>query len=169
MLIMLILYSIKFVHSGDEPKGIESDKNLFIQVDGDIKNPGVYSFNQGPKLKDLIDKAGGVPPDEGCFDGLNHHNFHSGDKVNVSWDGEKWNVSVKAMSSFQKLTLGIPISLNSETEIGLTAIPGVGPKLAKRIIEEKERRGGFKKLRDLMAVQGISAKKYIRIVPWITL
>lgn len=169
LLIMLMLYSIRFIQPDYEQRETDFGKDLFVQIEGDVKNPGVYSFSQVPKLKDLIYKAGGVVQKTDSLDGFEDRTFQSGNKVNFFWDGKDWNVGVKDISSFHKLTLGLPISLNLETEVGLTAIPGIGPKLARSIIEEKNRRGGFKKLNDLLAVPGISVKKYNRIVTWITL
>ena len=71
--------------------------------------------------------------------------------------------TVNEISSFHKLTLGIPISLNSETEIGLTAIRGIGPKPAKNILEEKDKRGGFKSPGDLITVPGIGVKNTLEL------
>jgi competence protein ComEA len=169
LLIMLLLYSIRFIQPDHEQKENESAEDLFIQIEGDVKNPGVYSFGREPKLKELICRAGGAVRRKGSLDGLINRSFQSGSKVNVYWDGKEWNVIVKHISSFYKLTLGLPVSLNSETEIGFTAIPGIGPKLARSIIQERNRRGGFKKLNELLAIPGISEKKYDKIVTWITL
>ena len=44
-----------------------------------------------------------------------------------------------------------PLDLNSATEESLAALPGIGPILAKRIVEERSSRGGFQSLEDLAA------------------
>jgi competence protein ComEA len=73
------------------------------------------------------------------------------------------------MSAFYKITLGIPISLNTESETGLTAIPGIGPGLAKAIVEKRSKRGGFLRLSDVLSVKGIGPRLYKRISPFVTL
>jgi competence protein ComEA len=73
------------------------------------------------------------------------------------------------MSAFYKITLGIPISLNKESETGLTAIPGIGPGLAKAIVRERSERGGFQHLRDVLSVKGIGPKLYEKIKPYVIL
>jgi len=73
------------------------------------------------------------------------------------------------MSPFQRLTLGIPISVNTDTALGLTAVPGIGPKTAAAIVLARERAGGFTQLKDLMSIRGISASLYHKISPYLTL
>ncbi len=80
-----------------------------------------------------------------------------------------WVVKVKEMSAFYKTTLGIPICLNSESEMGLTALPGIGLGLAKAIVEERTKRGGFKSLGELLSINGIGEKLYGKITPYLTL
>src|SRR5690606_1678075 len=53
------------------------------------------------------------------------------------------------------LLLGRPIDLNEATLEELQALPGIGPGLARRIVEERERRGPFTSLEDLARVRGI--------------
>ena len=52
------------------------------------------------------------------------------------------------------------INLNMATEQELRILPGIGPVLAKRIIEFRERRHGFKRVEELLAIPGISEKKW---------
>lgn len=50
---------------------------------------------------------------------------------------------------------GAKVPLASATERDLVAIPGVGPALARRILDERRRRGGFKTLNELRSVHGV--------------
>ena len=61
------------------------------------------------------------------------------------------------------------VNINSATAEQLDALPGVGAKLAARIIEYRQKNGGFKKLEDLMNVQGIGEKNFLKLKPLITL
>ena len=60
------------------------------------------------------------------------------------------------------------ININSASEIELTKIPGVGPALAKRIIEFREQHGPFRRLEDIMKVRGIGEKSYQKMRAYIT-
>ncbi len=61
------------------------------------------------------------------------------------------------------------INLNTADEIDLVRLPGVGPKLAKRIIEKREELDGFKSVEDLLKVTGIGEKKFENIKSIVTI
>jgi competence protein ComEA len=52
------------------------------------------------------------------------------------------------------------LNLNTATPKQLEALPGVGPVLAKRIVEFREKKGGYKRIEELLAIPGISEKKW---------
>lgn len=52
------------------------------------------------------------------------------------------------------------LNLNTATVAELEALPGVGPVLARRIIEFREKKGGFRRVEELLAIPGISEKKW---------
>ena len=60
------------------------------------------------------------------------------------------------------------LDLNSATGQDLDALPGVGPKLAERIMEYRELVGVFHTLEELRAVKGIGKKTFERIRPLVT-
>jgi len=56
------------------------------------------------------------------------------------------------------------INLNTANAKELETLPGIGPALAKRIIAFREKRHGFKRVEELLAIPGISEKKWKAIV-----
>ncbi len=73
------------------------------------------------------------------------------------------------ISAFNKITLGFPVSINREGLEGLTAVPGIGPKIAEAIVRTRDKRGGFECLEDVKSVRGIGPALFRRIRPYIVL
>jgi competence protein ComEA len=59
------------------------------------------------------------------------------------------------------------VNLNTATVEQLTTLPGVGPKLAGRIVEYRQKAGSFRSPQDLMNVKGIGEKNFQRIEAWL--
>ena len=60
------------------------------------------------------------------------------------------------------------INLNTATVAELEGLPGIGAKVAARIVEYERRKGRSGKLRSLMHVQGIGEKSFLKLRPQLT-
>lgn len=169
LLTLLLFYSLKPAFNHSAPQRFPFEEHVFIQVEGDIKFPGVYAFGHQPNLKDLMGRAGGSSSAPTHPKAYKNFTFPSGAKVIVFGDGDKLMFYQSEMSAFYKFTLGIAISLNKESEEGLTAIPGIGLRLAKSIVQERAERGGFESLDEILSISGISHKLFRKIKPYLTL
>ena len=88
--------------------------------------------------------------------------------------GSHWgrSMGVLILLLLAPLALGeeIPkIDLNTATLSQLDSLPGIGPVIAERILELREKSGPFKRIEDLMNVQGIGEKKFLKLKDLITL
>lgn len=59
----------------------------------------------------------------------------------------------------------LAVNLNTATAQQLELLPGIGPALAQRIIEERARRGAFKSVDDLDKVKGIGPRTLAKLRP----
>jgi competence protein ComEA len=62
----------------------------------------------------------------------------------------------------------VVVNLNTASSAELEALPGVGAKMAARIIEYRQKKGPFKKIEELMNVQGIGEKNFLKLKPQLT-
>ncbi|HXK10243.1 MAG TPA: helix-hairpin-helix domain-containing protein [Vicinamibacteria bacterium] len=58
------------------------------------------------------------------------------------------------------------VNLNTASVEQLTTLPGVGPKLAARIVEYRQK-SSFHSAQELMNVKGIGEKNFVKIQPWL--
>lgn len=61
------------------------------------------------------------------------------------------------------------LALNTADQSALETLPGIGPVMAGRIIERRERLGPYRTWQDLDEVQGIGPKTLARLQPLVTL
>lgn len=73
------------------------------------------------------------------------------------------------ISGVRSMSLGIPIGLNSGDASDLAALPGIGEKLAGRIISYREESGGFKSVDEVLNIDGIGDKKLSAIREFVSL
>jgi competence protein ComEA len=169
LLTLLLFYSLKPAFNYSRPQRFPFEELFFIQVEGNIKFPGVYAFGHPPTLTELMGRAGGMSFAAAQPKAFENFAVLSGAKVTVLGDEGEWTFYQGEISAFYKLTLGMAISLNKESEEGLTAIPGIGLGLAKSIVQERVKRGGFESLDEVLSISGISHKLYNKIKPYLTL
>lgn len=101
-----------------------------------------------------------------------------GPEADVSSDsGQVTTVSPIPTASLadQRSTAAVPrrsheglLDLNRATDRDLDALPGVGPKLAERIMKYRQSVGIFHSLDELRAVKGIGKKKFEQLRPLVT-
>ena len=61
-----------------------------------------------------------------------------------------------------------PVNLNTATVEQLDGLPGIGLAMATRIVEYRQKAGGFKKIEELMNVRGIGEKNFLKLKPLVT-
>ena len=92
--------------------------------------------------------------------------LHNGSKVILD---DKNHTNIGRISGLKSLSLGIPIGINSASAEDLEALPGIGQKLARRIIDYRNQTGRFESTDLLLDINGMGGKKLARIKPLINL
>jgi competence protein ComEA len=178
LLFLLGLHGLKGTLGLSGAGGSPHGEKVFVEISGDVPRPGVYGFDNPPRLEQLMIGAGLDPgvyyPRQGYilpYDGHLPLNgvLLSGKKAHVVRDDRGLHVFRGEMFPFLKTTLGIPVSVNREGLEGLTAVPGIGPKIAGAILLERSKKGRFRTLDELLFIQGIGPTLYEKIKRYLTL
>ena len=119
---------------------------LTVYVSGAVRTPQVLSLPHGSRVRDAITAAGGALDDADLA------------LVNLAAplrDGMQVHVAQVALPT-PLLATGDPrLRVNHADESMLQGLPGVGPVLARAIVEYREAHGPFAELAELDAVSGI--------------
>ncbi|MEU3404099.1 helix-hairpin-helix domain-containing protein [Streptomyces sp. NPDC006670] len=132
---------------------------IVVDVGGKVREPGVLRLPGGSRVGDALAAAGGVRPGTDTT-GLN--------RARVLVDGEQVLVGVSAPPAPAGGGSGGgpgpgPLSLGSATAEQLDGLPGVGPVLARHIVEFRTARGGFRAVEDLRQVDGIGERRFAEL------
>lgn len=73
-------------------------------------------------------------------------------------------VSVKAAAPVRR-PVTFPLDLNTAKLEDFIELPGIGEKLAQRLVDYRQSHGGFRSVEDLREVRGIGAKRMERLRP----
>ncbi|MGB9856670.1 MAG: helix-hairpin-helix domain-containing protein [Dictyoglomaceae bacterium] len=167
-IILLLIFAnfvANFNDKKEEKENVES--YIIVHIAGAVKEPGVYKLLEGSRVIDGIQAAGGALP-SADLDKLNLADYlEDGCKIfvpekilpsNPSFKSEKEVVQKNNISSNSN-----KVNINYASEKELENLPGIGPSLARRIIEYREQNGPFKSLEDLEKVKGIGPRKIEQI------
>jgi len=172
LVLLLVIVTMFYLYSTFNGKaaseGFCSDA-IYIGIEGAVRHPGVYPLCGDDTAEVLIESAGGIDGIDNLPAVLNDVPLEAGVRLTLTEYDGGLELCLDDISAFYKFTLGIPISLNRESEEGLTAIPGIGPKLAGAIVRYRDKRGGYKALSEIKDVPGIGDKTYKKIAPYLEL
>lgn len=128
----------------------ESESKAYVT--GAVQRPGLYAIKEGDRLADLIDLAGGITQDADLRAVNLAVRVKDQDHWTVPRVGEPTVVPSNAVSV--EPTSG-KVDINNADAKLLETLPGIGETRAEAIIHHREEHGPFKRVDDIVAVQGI--------------
>jgi competence protein ComEA len=152
-----------------EAGAIMNVNQLYILITGEVGNAGVYGFNREPSLAELLNRAGGL--ETGLISGelKAFPRCAQGTSLHISSKNGRLRISPGSLPAAYKVTLGIPLSLNTASETELEAIPHIGPSLARKIIDHRLRNGPFTAVEQIKSLPGVGNVRYVQIKPFIAI
>jgi len=137
---------------------VVQEVKIFVDVTGAVNKPGVYSLAGKSRVIDAIKAAGDSAP------GADLSTINLARVLN---DGEQIYVDSTLVNSsgvrVSKRAHEGPININRATAAELDSLDGIGPVIAKRIIEYRKVNGAFTSVADLQKVSGIGGAKFAQL------
>jgi competence protein ComEA len=131
---------------------------IFVDVTGAVNTPGVYTLTASSRVIDAIKAAGG----SAAGADLSTINL-----ARVLADGEQIYVDAAVTNSkgvrISATKRSGPISINRATVSDFDSLDGIGPVIARRIVEYRKTHGPFMTIEDLQKVSGIGEAKFAQI------
>lgn len=153
------------------------NKKIIVHVSGAVKNEGIVELEEGARVANAIEKAGGVRDDAYTKDINYALKLEDGMKIYVPTieesKQEKEEVNINSESSNYIISSnntktnensnGQKVNINNADESELDELPGVGPSTAQKIIQYRKENGEFKSIDELKNVSGIGEAKFQKI------
>lgn len=132
---------------------------LFVHICGEVVSPGVYELPAGSRIYEAVEEADGFTPlAETSYVNLAQI-LEDGCKIKIPAIGEEpagdgeLSAGISAEPSAGEDS-GL-VDINAADKQLLCTLPGVGESRAESIISYREKTGGFKRIEDIMKVEGI--------------
>lgn len=151
-----------------DKSGEVKDRDIEVEVKGEVRKPGVYILESGSRVKDAVDMAGGFTDSADTDSLILVKKLKDEDCIVIHKKGENANAAASAASggiiSGNSSSQGDDqIDINTASLEELDKIPGVGPVTAQKIIDYREKNGPFKSIEDLKKVGRIGDKTLEKI------
>lgn len=139
-----------------EPTADAGKQKIYIHITGAVKRPGVYTFDEKPRVIEVIESAGGFTKDA-LKSGVNQAEVLE-DGVQIVIESKKDQKEESAGEGRQSGERGEDsdkLNINTATKEELMTLNGIGESKALSIISYRETNGTFKKIEDVMNITGI--------------
>lgn len=127
---------------------------IYVDIKGEINNPGVIKVPEGSRIVEIIELAGGLTDNADTS------------TINLSQIPEDESVIYINKKSLE--LADSKISLNNGTKEELMTLPGIGESKANNIIEYRKSHT-FSKIEEITNVSGIGESIFVKIKTLITL
>jgi competence protein ComEA len=135
-------------------------RKVYVHVAGRVRRPGLYRVTSGARVASAIDLAGGAARHADLTRVNLAARVEDGQQVVVPRVGAAPPGAGAAGGAGAGGAAGAKLSLGSATVEQLDGLDGIGPTLAKRIVQYREEHGGFRSIAGLRDVEGIGEKRF---------
>lgn len=133
---------------------------VYVHVAGAVRRPGLYRVPRSARVAAALERARG-PTSRADLTAVNlAARVADGQQIVVPREGAAAASPNGAAASGAGGGSAPTVSLATATIEQLDGLDGIGPTLARRIIEYRESHGGFRSVQELREVDGIGEKRF---------
>lgn len=148
---------------------VEIQRDVYVQVNGEVKNPGVYQVRSDFRVFQVIDTAGGFT-ELADKEAVNMARPVQDEMViYVPAQGEQLSERIDSVVGSEEAEDTGKVNLNTASKERLMTLPGIGESKASAIITYREEQGGFTDLSQLKEINGIKDSTYEKLADLITI
>lgn len=150
-----------------------NSKKIYIDVSGAVENPYVYEMNEGARVYEAIEIAGGLTNDADVSELNLAQILKDEDKIvvltkeqintNQLMESSNNNTSSVISENNNKGRVEGLVNINNANLEELQTIIGIGPATAEKIISYRQEHGDFRKIEEIMNITGIGEKSFVKI------
>jgi competence protein ComEA len=132
---------------------------VVVDVAGAVERPGVYRLSAGARVEDALEQAGG-PTRRADLSQVNRAaKLDDGRQILVPTRAPRQPAGGSAAAAPAAAQSDQPVNLNTATLEQLDQLDGVGPATAQKILDYREKHGGFGTVDELDQIPGIGEKR----------
>lgn len=154
----------------NEKEDENNNTNIKVYITGEVKNQGVIELEEGARIADAIEKAGGKTEQANLKNVNLAYQLEDGQKIYIpninDIETEVIDDGASGIVGDTTAAQGI-ININKADENELQSLNGIGESLASSIVEYRKENGKFETIEDLKNVPGIGESKFENIKEYI--
>ena len=146
----------------------ENIEEIIVHIAGEVNNEGIVRINEGARIADVIEKAGGLTLEADITNINLAYVVEDGQKITIPKKQENKEIetiteSAEQNATYENETATKKVNINKADIDELQELPGIGESTAQKIINYREENGKFKQIEDIMNVPGIGEAKFENI------
>mgnify|MGYP003292122693 CR=1 FL=1 len=142
-------------------------EKIKIHVIGEVQNSGIVELEEGARISDIIEAAGGNTENADLNQVNLAYEVEDGQKVYIpsihDEQVEQYVTTESGDGVTEEETKNGLVNINTATQTELETLSGIGPSTALKIITYREENGKFKSIEDIQNVPGIGESKFKNI------
>lgn len=154
----------------NETEDEKDNTKIKVYITGEVKNQGVIELEEGDRIADAIEKAGGQTEQASLKNVNLAYQLEDGQKIyipNIN-DTETEIIDDGASGVVDDATIKqTVVNINKADEKELQSLNGIGESLATSIVKYRKENGKFETIEDLKNVPGIGDSKFENIKEYI--